>query len=40
LKLTTKMLEDLDKDTVDFVENYDGELEEPTVLPASFLTCW
>lgn len=34
LKLTTKMLEDLDKDTVDFVENYDGELEEPTVLPA------
>ena len=34
LKLTTKMLEDLDKNTVDFVENYDGELEEPTVLPA------
>ncbi len=30
------MLEDLDKDTVNFRENFDGTLEEPTVLPASF----
>ncbi len=35
-KLAVKMLEDLDKDTVDFMKNYDEELEEPTVLPARF----
>lgn len=34
LKLSTKMLEDLEKNTVDFMKNYDEELEEPTVLPA------
>ena len=28
------LLEDIDKDTVDFGENYDGSEEEPTVLPA------
>jgi DNA gyrase subunit A len=28
------MLADIDKDTVDFVENFDGSLEEPSVLPA------
>ena len=28
------MLEDLDKETVDMVPNYDGTLEEPTVLPS------
>ena len=28
------MCEDIDKDTVDMVPNYDGTLEEPTVLPA------
>ena len=28
------MLEDIDKDTVDFRENYDGTEQEPTVLPA------
>ena len=38
LKLTLKMLEDLDKNTVDFVENYDGELEDrPYFLQASNL---
>ena len=30
------LLDDLDKDTVDFRENYDGTLSEPTVLPAKF----
>ncbi|MBR6025895.1 MAG: DNA gyrase subunit A, partial [Firmicutes bacterium] len=31
-----EMLRDIDKDTVDFVPNYDGEEEEPTVLPSKF----
>ncbi|MBS1250699.1 MAG: DNA gyrase subunit A [Chloroflexi bacterium] len=30
------MLEDLDKETANFRENFDGTLEEPVVLPASF----
>jgi DNA gyrase subunit A len=30
------MMEDLDKDTVDFVPNYDERLTEPTVLPSAF----
>jgi DNA gyrase subunit A len=28
------MLEDIDRDTVDFVDNFDGTLQEPSVLPA------
>src|SRR5262245_50280130 len=28
------MMEDLDKDTVDFIPNYDGEEQEPVVLPS------
>ena len=32
----TALLEDLDKDTVDFKANYDERLQEPTVLPARF----
>lgn len=35
-KFTTYMLEDLDKDTVDMVSNYDETKKEPTVLPAKF----
>ena len=35
-KVTGALLEDLDKDTVDFRENYDASREEPTVLPARF----
>jgi len=31
-----QMLADIDEDTVDFVPNYDGELTEPSVLPAAF----
>jgi len=33
-KIAEEMLVDLDKDTVDFVENFDGSLEEPNVLPS------
>ncbi|AOQ22507.1 DNA gyrase subunit A [Moorella thermoacetica] len=33
-KLALTMLADIDKDTVDFVDNYDGSLKEPVVLPA------
>ncbi len=35
-KVTHTMLEDLDKDTVDFVPNYDGSDREPKVMPAKF----
>jgi len=35
-RLTHELLADIDKDTVDFAPNYDGSLEEPTVLPAKF----
>lgn len=35
-KLAGELLRDIDKDTVDFVANYDGEEQEPTVLPAAF----
>ncbi|HVW91798.1 MAG TPA: DNA gyrase subunit A [Devosia sp.] len=35
-KVTGALLEDLDKDTVDFVENYDGSRMQPSVLPARF----
>jgi DNA gyrase subunit A len=33
-KITSEMLDDLDKETVDFVENYDGSSHEPVVLPS------
>ncbi len=32
--LAMEMLNDIDKETVDWIENFDGSLEEPTVLPA------
>jgi DNA gyrase subunit A len=35
-KITMSMLEDLDKDTVDYRPNYDEKEQEPTVLPARF----
>ncbi len=34
--LAEELLKDLDKDTVDFVPNFDGRLKEPVVLPAAF----
>lgn len=33
-KITGEMLEDIDKETVDFMPNYDGSLQEPAVLPS------
>lgn len=33
-KISEAMLEDIEKDTVDFVPNYDESLKEPSVLPA------
>ena len=33
-KIAGEMLADIEKNTVDFVANYDGSLKEPTVLPA------
>jgi DNA gyrase subunit A len=33
-KLSEEMLSDIEKDTVDFVPNYDGSEKEPTVLPS------
>ena len=35
-RITNSLLDDLDKDTVDFRDNYDGSEHEPTVLPARF----
>lgn len=35
-KITKEMLRDIKKNTVDFVENYDGTENEPQVLPARF----
>ena len=35
-KVANALLDDLDKDTVDFADNYDGSRSEPTVLPARF----
>jgi len=35
-KIAGTMLADLDKNTVEFRENYDGTLREPTVMPATF----
>jgi len=36
MRLAHEMLEDLDKETVNFIPNYDESLEEPAVLPAKF----
>jgi len=33
-KMAESMLEDIEKDTVEFVDNYDASLKEPSVLPA------
>ncbi len=35
-KIAMSMIEDINKNTVDFAPNYDGEESEPTVLPARF----
>ena len=35
-RISTEMLDDIEKETVDFIPNYDDRLKEPTVLPAKF----
>ena len=35
-RITSELLADLDKETVDFVPNYDGSEKEPSVMPARF----
>ena len=35
-KISMRMLQDIDKETVDFQPNYDDRLKEPTVLPTRF----
>jgi len=35
-RVANSLLDDLDKDTVNFADNYDGSRQEPTVLPARF----
>lgn len=39
-KIAHSLLADLDKETVDFVDNYDGTERIPEVLPTRFPTCW
>ncbi len=34
-RMAMEMLEGIDKDTVDFIDNFDGSLREPTVLPTA-----
>ncbi|MFQ5909348.1 MAG: DNA gyrase subunit A [Thermoplasmata archaeon] len=34
MKMANELLTDINKDTVDFVDNFDGSLKEPSVLPA------
>jgi DNA gyrase subunit A len=35
-KICEEFFKDIDKETVDFVENYDGTMKEPCLLPATF----
>ncbi len=37
-KICTELFADIDKDTVDFVDNYDNSMKEPTLLPVTFPT--
>ena len=34
--ICAEIFRDIDKDTVDFVDNYDGSMQEPTLLPTAF----
>lgn len=35
-KISDELLQDIDKETVDFTDNFDGSLQEPVVLPCKF----
>jgi DNA gyrase subunit A len=39
-KVADSLLADIDKDTVDFVDNYDGSRHEPRSCPRASPTCW
>ena len=34
--ICAELFRDIDKDTVDFIDNYDGSMQEPTLLPTTF----
>lgn len=34
--ISAELFKDIDKDTVDFVDNYDSTMKEPTLLPVTF----
>ncbi len=35
-KISQEIFKDIDKNTVEFVDNYDGQMQEPTLLPTTF----
>ncbi|MCL2698771.1 MAG: DNA gyrase subunit A, partial [Defluviitaleaceae bacterium] len=35
-RLATELLADIEKNTIDFIPNYDGEFQEPSVMPARY----
>ncbi len=35
-KISNELLDNIEKDTIDFIDNYDGSEKEPTILPAAF----
>ena len=39
-KITLELLRDINKDTIDFIDNYDGNEREPSVLPAFPNSKW
>ena len=36
MEICNEIFEDINKDTIDFVDNYDGEEKEPSVMPSRF----
>ena len=35
-EISSELFKDIDKDTVDFIDNYDGTMKEPVLLPSVF----
>ena len=38
--ICAELFRDIDRDTVDFVDNYDGSMQEPPCCPPPSPTCW
>ena len=38
--IAAELFQDIDKDTVDFVDNYDATMKEPTLLPSVSRIFW